>query len=76
MVIRGAPLIGVMGAYGLMFGLKENPSNKYLEETFFKLKSTRPTAVNLDWALKRIFNRVKNLDEDLRFEVALQEANQ
>ena len=74
MVIRGAPLIGVMGAYGLMFGLKENPSNKNLEETFLKLKSTRPTAVNLGWALQRIFNRVKNLDENLRSEVALKEA--
>ena len=74
MVIRGAPLIGVMGAYGIMLGLKENASNKNLEETFTKLKSTRPTAVNLDWALKRVVNKVKNLDENMRFESALKEA--
>ena len=74
MIIRGAPLIGVMGAYGLMLGLKEDPSNNNLEETFLKLKSTRPTAVNLDWALKRVRKKVKNLDENIRFEYALKEA--
>ena len=39
---------GVMGAYGLMLGLMEDPSDKNLERTFLKIKSTRPTAVNLN----------------------------
>ena len=74
MVIRGAPLIGVMGAYGLMLGIKEDPSNKNLEETFTNLKSTRPTAVNLRWALQRVFNKVKKVNESSRFDLALREA--
>ena len=39
MIIRGAPLIGVMGAYGLMLGLMEDPSDKILERTFLKNKN-------------------------------------
>ncbi len=74
MIIRGAPLIGVMGAYGLMLGLMEDPSDKNLERTFLKIKSTRPTAVNLNWALKRIYEKVKLIDTTKRFEIAQQEA--
>ena len=74
MIIRGAPLIGVMGAYGLMLGLMEDPSDKNLERTFLKIKSTRPTAVNLNWALKRIYEKVKLIETTKRFEIAQQEA--
>ena len=74
MIIRGAPLIGVMGAYGLMLGLKEDPSDKNLERTFIKLQSTRPTAVNLNWALNRIYNLVKVCPLGERFETAKKEA--
>lgn len=74
MIIRGAPLIGVMGAYGLMLGLMEDPSDKNLERTLLKIKSTRPTAVNLNWALKRIYEKVKLIETTKRFEIAQQEA--
>ena len=74
MIIRGAPLIGVMGAYGLMLGLNENPSDQNLKETFNKLLATRPTAVNLNWALKRVFDKVINFPKNERFITAKNEA--
>lgn len=59
--VRGAPAIGVAAAYGLALGLKgtTNP-RKDLETTASLLAATRPTAVNLQWALDRgveLFNR-------------------
>ena len=74
MIVRGAPLIGVTGAFGLMLGLKQNPSTQNLEKTFELLINTRPTAVNLKWALFRVFNKVKNMHEDIRAQNALSEA--
>tara|TARA_B100001248_G_scaffold242196_1_gene209560 strand:- start:1465 stop:2565 length:1101 start_codon:yes stop_codon:yes gene_type:complete len=74
MIIRGAPLIGVMGAYGLMLGLMEDPSDANLDVTFKKLKSTRPTAINLNWALKRVYDKVKECDVSKRFKTAQEEA--
>ena len=74
MIVRGAPLIGVMGAYGLMLGLQENPSLANLETTYENLLSTRPTAVNLKWSLDRIFKKVKDLSQEDRAYVAMREA--
>ena len=47
MVVRGAPLIGVTGAYGLMLALQVDPSDAALAAAFEQLNATRPTAVNL-----------------------------
>ena len=74
MIVRGAPLIGVTGAYGLMLGLKEDPSLKNLEKNFELIINTRPTAVNLKWALERVFNKVKDIEDNLRVQIALSEA--
>lgn len=74
MNVRGAPLIGVTGAYGLMCAIKENPSYENIKKNFDLLNSARPTAINLKWALERIFNKVIDLDEDQRFSLAYQEA--
>src|SRR5215472_5323500 len=54
MVVRGAPLIGATAAYGLVLALRENPSDRHLEEAIHTLSETRPTAVNLAWALARM----------------------
>lgn len=56
MVIRGAPLIGVVASFGFYLGIKDG---KDPEEIYDMLLSTRPTAVNLSWSL----NRVKSLYE-------------
>lgn len=51
MVVRGAPAIGVAAAYGVVIGAMEGRSLNFILKT---LKSTRPTAVNLFWALERM----------------------
>ena len=74
MVVRGAPLIGVTGAYGLMLALRADPSDLALQEAFRQLNATRPTAVNLRWALERVRDRVLPLPPAERAEAAQQEA--
>ncbi|MEW6436286.1 MAG: S-methyl-5-thioribose-1-phosphate isomerase [Pseudomonadota bacterium] len=51
MKVRGAPLIGVTAAYGLSIALRDDPSDAGLAQASAKLLATRPTAVNLAWAL-------------------------
>ncbi len=75
MVVRGAPLIGVAGAYGLMLALQVDQTDEALITAFNELNATRPTAVNLQWALKRVVNRVMPLALDVRVEAAREEAN-
>jgi methylthioribose-1-phosphate isomerase len=74
MVVRGAPLIGVTGAYGLMLALQHDPSDQALAAAFEQLNATRPTAVNLRWALERVRDRVAPLPPAERAEAAKAEA--
>ena len=74
MVVRGAPLIGVTGAYGLMLALQADPSDPALAAAFEQLNATRPTAVNLRWALERVRARVQPLPPAERAEAAKAEA--
>ena len=74
MVVRGAPLIGVTGAYGLMLALQVDPSDAALAAAFDQLNATRPTAVNLRWALERVRDRVIPLPLDERASAAKEEA--
>jgi methylthioribose-1-phosphate isomerase len=75
MVVRGAPLIGVSGAYGLMLALQQDPSDAALARAFDTLLATRPTAVNLRWALERVRDLVLALPENQRAAAARQEAD-
>ncbi|HIJ37312.1 MAG TPA: S-methyl-5-thioribose-1-phosphate isomerase, partial [Rhodospirillaceae bacterium] len=52
MWVRGAPLIGVTAAFGLALAMRQDPSDGYLGEACRRLLATRPTAVNLRWALE------------------------
>lgn len=54
MKLRGAPLIGVAGAYGIALAMHHDPSDSSLASAFSSLKASRPTAVNLQWALDRM----------------------
>jgi methylthioribose-1-phosphate isomerase len=74
MVVRGAPLIGVTGAYGLMLALQDDPGDGPLAAAFDTLLATRPTAVNLQWALERVRDRVLPLPPGQRAEAAKAEA--
>jgi len=75
MVVRGAPLIGVTGAYGLMLALQVDPSDGALAAAFDQLNATRPTAINLRWALERVRDRVAPLPHGQRAEGARAEAD-
>ena len=74
MVVRGAPLIGVTGAYGLMLALQQDPGDQALEAAHARLLGTRPTAVNLQWALDRVRDLVLPLPLQQRADAAKQEA--
>jgi methylthioribose-1-phosphate isomerase len=67
---RGAPLIGATAAYGLCLGLRADPSDSALERDYKTLLETRPTAVNLRWALDRMQAVVKPHQGERRVAVA------
>jgi methylthioribose-1-phosphate isomerase len=54
MLVRGAPLIGATAAYGLWLALRSDPSDASLRRAGEALLATRPTAVNLKWAVERM----------------------
>ncbi len=75
MVVRGAPLIGVTAAYGVALGMREDPSDAALERVAERLGGTRPTAVNLRWALARMSDVLRNTGRSQRVERAYAEAS-
>jgi methylthioribose-1-phosphate isomerase len=74
MRVRGAPLIGVTAAYGLCLALRADPSDAGLERARRELLATRPTGVNLRWALERMAARLRGLPPERRAEAAWAEA--
>lgn len=74
MQTRGAPLIGAVAAYGLALALRADPSDDNLTRTHALLAKTRPTAINLRWALKRVVDAVRNQPHDKRAALAWKEA--
>src|SRR5688572_5247244 len=75
MWVRGAPLIGAVGAYGLAMALDRDPSDAGLAKAHAALDATRPTAVNLRWALDRVRNAVQALPPEQRADAAWREAD-
>jgi methylthioribose-1-phosphate isomerase len=74
MQIRGAPLIGAVAAYGLCLAVRDDPSTVAMERDAAILAATRPTAVNLRWALERMLTRLRNTAAAEREAVAYAEA--
>ena len=74
MQVRGAPLIGATAAYGLAIALGDDASDTRLSEAAALLRSTRPTAVNLHWALARMENVLQPLSTASRCAAAWAEA--
>jgi methylthioribose-1-phosphate isomerase len=74
MQVRGAPLIGVTGAYGVALSMKDHASDAALTATCDKLKLARPTAVNLRWGVERMRAFLAPLPERERAAAAWQEA--
>jgi len=75
MMVRGAPLIGAVGAYGLALALDRDSSDAALARAHAALDATRPTAVNLRWALDRVRTRVASLAVSARADAAWAEAD-
>jgi methylthioribose-1-phosphate isomerase len=75
MWIRGAPLIGAVGAYGLALALDRDASDAALASAHAALDTTRPTAVNLRWALDRVRAMVEPLPPSARADAAWAEAD-
>lgn len=71
---RGAPLIGVVGAYGLALEMRRDPSDDHLTRIHDMLAETRPTAINLRWALARLRDALLNQPHDRRAALAWAEA--
>lgn len=60
MQVRGAPLIGAAAAYGIALAVLEDASDEYLDFAAHQLIKSRPTAVNLSWAVRRMVNLIKS----------------
>ena len=70
MWVRGAPLIGATAAYGLAMALRDDPSDAALAAAYDLLIATRPTAINLKWALDAARMRLAPLDPSVRAKAA------
>jgi methylthioribose-1-phosphate isomerase len=79
MTVRGAPLIGATAAYGIYLAVREliekELAGTFLDEAFSALRASRPTAVNLFWALDRMRNALDNCDGNF-LDTAWNTANQ
>ena len=74
MLIRGAPLIGAAAAYGVCLALRQDASDDSLERAYAVLLATRPTAINLKWALDEMMAAVRNQPRAERCAVAYRRA--
>src|SRR5579884_3169714 len=76
MQVRGAPLIGATAAYGLWLTLRADASEEALERAYELLLATRPTAINLKWALDEVMAAVRNRSRGERATAALKRAQE
>ena len=74
MWVRGAPLIGAAAAYGLALAMRDDPGDAALDGAWEALHATRPTAINLRWALDAVRNRLRPLDPSERAAAAYAQA--
>jgi methylthioribose-1-phosphate isomerase len=74
MQLRGAPLIGAAAAYGMCLALRADASDEGMERACKVLHATRPTAINLKWALDEMVAAVRNQPRDARVAAAYKRA--
>ncbi len=74
MEVRGAPLIGATAAFGLVLAIIENKDQNFIKKSSENLVKSRPTAINLKWALDRVNKRISGTNSKNIFQVALEEA--
>ncbi len=76
MQVRGAPLIGITAAFGIHLAMQESTSDNNLKHAIKSLKNTRPTAINLSWAVERVFAKLIKIEEKNRIIKSLEIAKE
>src|SRR4029078_3865648 len=76
MQVRGAPLIGAAAAYGMALAARADASDAALERAYALLIATRPTAINLKWALDEMMASLRNRWRGERFDAAYRRAQE
>ena len=76
MEVRGAPLIGATAAYGLVLAIIENNDQSFLKKSADDLIKSRPTAINLKWAVDRMMNKLSGVNSEKILDIALNEAKE
>ena len=76
MEVRGAPLIGGTAAYGMVLAVKENNDPDFIKKSSEDLIQSRPTAINLKWAVDRMMKTFLNINSNKIFDIALKEAKE
>ena len=76
MEVRGAPLIGATAAYGLVLAIVENNDQNFLKKSSEDLINSRPTAINLKWAVDRMMKKLSGVNSEQILNIALNEAKE
>jgi len=76
MEVRGAPLIGGTAAYGMALAVKENSHPDFIKKSSVSLIQSRPTAINLKWAVDRMMKKLLGINNDKILNIALKEAKE
>jgi len=74
MEVRGAPLIGGTAAYGMALAVQENDNPEFIKKSVEELIQSRPTAINLKWAVDRMMKKISGINSDKILDIALNEA--
>ena len=74
MEVRGAPLIGATAAYGLVLSTIEKNDLSFLKKSSEELIASRPTAINLKWAVDRMMKKLSGVNDKDILKIALDEA--
>ena len=70
MEVRGAPLIGGAAAYGIVLAIKENIDPEFIKKSAEQLIQSRPTAINLKWAVDRMMKKISAINSDQILDIA------
>ena len=76
MEVRGAPLIGGTAAYGIALAVQENNDPEFIKKSAEELIQSRPTAINLKWAVDRMMNKLSGINSDQILDISLTEAKE
>jgi methylthioribose-1-phosphate isomerase len=76
MEVRGAPLIGGTAAYGIVLAVQESTEKEFINKSAEELIQSRPTAINLKWAVDRMMSKLSGINSDQILNIALKEAKE